>query len=84
MNSSVFDKDTILDLTVNIVPLVILGFFIVLYLILNPWGFDDILVSVISHGLMIFTFLNLLLLTYVAALFIERDEDEVLEKVDEH
>ncbi|WP_232701317.1 DUF6684 family protein [Halobacterium wangiae] len=74
MNSSVFDKDTLLDLTVNIVPLFILAFFIVGYLVVNPWGFDNPLLVVVSHGLMLFTFLALAVLTYVAAVKIEGGE----------
>lgn len=76
MNFTVFDKDTILDLTVNLVPLFILVFFIVAYLVVNPWGMEDILVTVISHGILIFTFLSLAALTYVAAVYIEGDEAE--------
>ena len=74
MNSGVFDKDTLLDLTVNLVPLFILAFFIVGYLVVNPWGTEDLLVAVISHGLMLFTFLGLTVLTYVAAVKIEGSE----------
>jgi hypothetical protein len=74
MNSGVFDKDTLLDLTVNVVPLGILAFFIVGYLVVNPFAGTDLLVSVISHGLMLFTFISLAILTYVAAVKIEGDE----------
>lgn len=74
MSSSVFDKDTLLDLTVNVVPLGILAFFIVGYLVVNPWGFENRLIIVVSHGLMLFTFLSLAVLTYVAAVKIEGGE----------
>ncbi|WP_232688208.1 DUF6684 family protein [Halobacterium zhouii] len=74
MNSNVFDKDTILDLTVNIIPLVILAFFAVVYFVVAPWGMDQILVAVIAHAILLFTFLSLAVLTYVAATYIERDE----------
>jgi len=74
MNSGVFDKDTLLDLTVNVVPLGILAFFIVGYLVVNPFAGTDLLVSVISHALMLFTFISLAILTYVAAVKIEGDE----------
>ena len=76
MNTGVFDKDTLLDLMVNIVPLGILAFFIVGYLFVNPWGTEDLLVAVISHGLMLFTFLSLTVLTYVAAVKIEGQGEE--------
>jgi hypothetical protein len=76
MNSSVFDKDTILDLTVNIVPLFILAFFAVAYLVVNPWGMEDLLIPVISHAILLFTFLSLAVLTYVAAVRIEGTENE--------
>jgi len=74
MNLSIFDKETMLDLTVNLVPLGILGFFIVGYLVVNPWGDLDLLTAVVAHALMLFTFLSLVVLTYVAAVKIEGSE----------
>ena len=80
MNTSVFDKDTMLDLTVNLVPLGILAFFIVGYLVVNPWGYENPLVAVISHGLMLFTFVSLAILTYVAAVKIEGEGEDDTEE----
>lgn len=74
MNTSVFDKDTLLDITVNVVPLGILAFFFVVFVVVNPWGMDDVLTSVVSLGLVAFTFLSLAVVTYFAAVRIETGE----------
>lgn len=74
MRSSVFDKDTLLDLTVNLIPLGIIAFFIVVFLFFNPWGTQNLLEYTISHLLMLFTFIGLAVLTYVAAVKIEGSE----------
>lgn len=76
MNLGIFDKDTMLDLTVNLVPLGILAFFIVGFLLVNPWGGLDLLTGVVAHALMLFTFLALAVLTYVAAVKIEGGEGD--------
>lgn len=74
MNFDIFDKDTMLDLTVNFVPLGILAFFIVGYVVVQPWSGGNLLEAVVAHLLMIFTFLALAVLTYVAAVKIEGGE----------
>lgn len=68
-----FTRDTLLDLTVNVVPLGIILFFIVLFLVVTPWGWDPFPVLV-SHGLLVIPFVSLALLTYVAGRVIQRDE----------
>ena len=74
MNLGVFDKDTILDLTVNIVPLAILGFFLVLFVALNPWGGGITLTRGLQFVLVGWMFVGLAILTYLAAVKIEGDE----------
>lgn len=74
MNLGIFDKDTMLDLTVNIVPLGILGFFIVGFLLFNPWSGMSLLEGVVAQLLMIVPFVALAILTYVAAVKIEGGE----------
>lgn len=75
MSSTVFDKDTLLDLTVNIVPLAILGFFFAAFIVVNPWGselgFERVLQFLITGSM----FVGLAILTYVAAVRIETDEE---------
>jgi hypothetical protein len=70
--------ETWLDLTVNLIPLGILAFMDVLFWVVNPWGWDPMLV-VISHFLTLFPFVLLALLTYVSGTIIQRDEGQVAE-----
>jgi len=63
----IFDRDTMLDLSVNIIPLAILAFFIVLFLVVTPgpFRFDSVL-STVQFAIMITTFVLLAVLTYYA------------------
>jgi hypothetical protein len=70
---SYIDRETILDVTVNVIPVGILVFFVGLFLIANPWGLDPFVLA-LAHGLILFPGLLLLLLTYVSARAISRDE----------
>lgn len=77
MSSSVFDKDTLLDLTVNIVPLGILAFFMAVFLITNPWETGNTLERVLQFVLVGWMFVGLAVLTYFSAKAIESgDGDE--------
>lgn len=38
MTHPVFNRETLLDALVNVVPLFIIGFFLVLFLAIDPWG----------------------------------------------
>jgi hypothetical protein len=75
MNLGIFDKDTMLDLTVNIVPLAILGFFFVLFVAMNPWGGGFTLDRGLQFVLVGWMFVGLAILTYLAAVKIEGGED---------
>lgn len=75
MSSTVFDKDTLLDLTVNIVPLAILGFFFAVFIVMNPWGAEFGLERVIQFLIVGSMFVGLAILTYVAAVRIEGGEE---------
>lgn len=72
-NESDIDRETLLDLTVNVIPIGILLFFVVLFAVVNPWEFDPYYFF-LMHGLTIFPLLMLLLVTYVSARVISRDE----------
>ncbi|WP_416839099.1 DUF6684 family protein [Haloferax sp. DFSO52] len=65
MVSKTFDKETILDLTVNMVPLVIILFFVVGYAVFNPFGFDS-LTTGLQYGIMVGSFVLLAVLTYIS------------------
>ncbi|WP_227376071.1 DUF6684 family protein [Haladaptatus halobius] len=70
MAERVFDRETILDLTVNIVPLGIMAFFLVLFVAARPWT-GSFFIDVIGWGLLVIPFVSLALLTYIAAIKIE-------------
>lgn len=65
MANRIFDKDTLLDLTVNIIPLFIILFFVVVFAVVNPWGFDP-LGSGLQYALLIAPFVALAVLTYLS------------------
>jgi hypothetical protein len=63
--TEIFDRETILDLVVNIIPLFIIFFFIVAFLLFNPFGIEP-LASGIQFGLLIAPFVLLAILTYIS------------------
>lgn len=65
MASKTFDKETMLDLTVNMVPLVIILFFVVGFTVFNPFGFES-LTSGLQYGIMVAAFVLLAVLTYLS------------------
>lgn len=66
MPHSIWNRETLLDITVNLVPIFILGFFVVLFFVWTPWEGEP-LIYVMSHVLTIFPLLLLTLITYLAA-----------------
>jgi len=70
-----FEKDTLLDLTVNVIPLGIIFFFIVAFAVVPSFGVDPVF-SGMQFALMISMFLLLAVLTYYAGKAIEGAEDE--------
>ena len=73
MSERTFDRETILDLAVNVIPLGIIVFFVVLFLAIRPWQ-GNLFVQAISMGLLVVPFVALALLTYVSGKVIARDE----------
>jgi len=65
MSTKVFDRDTLLDLTVNFIPLFIILFFIVGYVVYNPFGVDSV-ARILQYALLITPFVLLALLTYLS------------------
>jgi hypothetical protein len=63
--AEIFDRETLLDLVVNIIPLFIIFFFIVAFLVFNPFGFET-LPSGIQFGLLVAPFVLLAILTYIS------------------
>lgn len=76
MSTRVFDRETMLDLLVNVVPLAILLFFIGLFLMWNPFGYETSIYTYLQFGIVGVTFVALAYLTYVSGRAIASDEKE--------
>ena len=70
-----FEKDTLLDLTVNVIPLGILFFFIVAFAAFPAFGTDPVF-SGMQFALITSMFLLLAVLTYYAGKAVENAEKE--------
>lgn len=81
MAERVFDRETILDLAVNIIPLGIVLFFVLLFALQNPFGWDP-LVSSLQFGLLILAFVLLSVLTYISGKAIAGDEKRHEDEID--
>lgn len=73
MVERVINRDTLVDVTVNVVPLAVLLAFVVLFVAYDPWGWDPFPV-LLSIGLLVVPFATLAVVTYAAARAIARDE----------
>ncbi|QCS43208.1 DUF6684 family protein [Natrinema versiforme] len=73
MSRRAFDAEIGLDLTVNLIPFAIMAFFVAVFAVFNPWGFDP-LQSTIQFAILIVTMGTLAVATYVAARVIETDD----------
>ena len=71
--AATFDRDTLLDLLVNVIPLVIIGFFVVAFAVFDPFG-GDTLGRAIQVLLLVAPFLALAILTYLSGKAIAGDE----------
>jgi hypothetical protein len=76
MADEIFDRETLLDLTVNAIPLGILLFFIVLFLVLSPFKSAPAIV-VVQFAIMVTVFAALAALTYYAGKAISTAESEL-------
>ena len=74
-----FDRETLLDLVVNAIPLGIMLFFIAVFLLVNPFGSDPV-GTAIQITIVGVTFLALFVLTYVSGKAISESEKELEEK----
>ncbi len=71
-----FDRETLLDLTVNVIPLVIILFFVVLFVVISPFGFSAV-DTTIQFALLLGPFAALAILTYYAGKAISADEEKL-------
>ena len=69
MANSAFDRETLLDISVNLIPLGMILFFVVL-LITGSTYEPDLFIEVIALGLHVVPFVSLAILTYVAAQYL--------------
>ncbi len=76
MEKELFDRETLLDLTVNFIPLGILLVFIVLYLVFNPFGFGSV-ISTIQFAIIGAMFVALAALTYYSGAAVSRAENQM-------
>lgn len=63
MAEKVFDRETLLDLTVNVIPFVIMAFFFIVFIVYTPFGFDSV-ISSIQLAIVGVAAIGLLVLTY--------------------
>jgi len=76
MASSVFDRETMLDLLVNVIPLAILLFFIGVFAVANPFGGNPVY-TYLQFAIVGLTFVLLLILTYFSARAVATDERRI-------
>ena len=67
MPGQTWDKETLLDVLVNVVPLAVLVVFIGLFLLVAPWGVDFSAASLVQYGLIVSMIISLGYLTYITA-----------------
>jgi hypothetical protein len=68
-----FDRDTLLDLLVNVIPLAIMAFFVAAFALFDPFGGDS-LGRAIQMLLLAAPFVALAILTYISGKAIAGDE----------
>ncbi|MFC7177347.1 DUF6684 family protein [Halosegnis marinus] len=83
MSSRTFDRETLLDLVVNAIPLAMMAFFVVVFVAFNPFGSDPAN-QAIQLSIVVITFGALFVLTYYSGRAISRAESELEEEPEEH
>jgi hypothetical protein len=74
-----FEKETLLDLTVNVIPLAIILFFIAAFAVVPAFGFDPVFSSMM-FAIMGTMFVGLAILTYYTGKAIEGSEEQSTEE----
>lgn len=80
MSDRLFDRETMLDLSVNVIPLAILLFFVLLFAVVSPFPGDAVVV-VVQMSIVLVTGIALAILTYYSGKAITRDEREMDEYI---
>jgi archaellum biogenesis protein FlaJ (TadC family) len=73
MAEKVFDRETVLDLTVNFIPLGILLLFLVAYVVFTPFGFDSV-ITTLQLAIIAVAAIGLLALTYYSGMAVSKAE----------
>jgi len=80
MSDRIFDRDTLLDLSVNVIPIAILLCFVLLFAVVSPFPSDSV-VLVVQMAVMIVTGIALAILTYYSGKAVTRDERATTEYI---
>ena len=80
MSERTFDRETLLDLSVNVIPLGMLAFFVVVYAVVGSFP-DDPIVVVIQMSVILLTAGGLVMLTYYSGKAVAGAEEEMDEYV---
>lgn len=75
MGRYALNRETLLDVTVNIIPLFIILFYLVLFIVYDPYRWEPLIIGV-SLILLIIPFVLLALVTYIAGRTIEQEETQ--------
>lgn len=73
--TATFDRETLLDLLVNVIPLAIIAFFVLVFALFDPFGGSDSLGRAIQLILLLAPFLALAILTYISGKAVAGDEN---------
>jgi hypothetical protein len=73
MANKIFDRETLLDLTVNVIPLFIIAFFVIGFALFPTFG-TELLPTALQFGLLVVPFILLAILTYLSGKAIAGDE----------
>jgi hypothetical protein len=79
----VFTRERLLNVSVNVIPLFIIGFFVVLFLAYMPWGVDPVETTVML-GLHVVPLVTLAVVSYLAVKHVEVDEPTEAEVEQRH
>ena len=73
MAEKVFDRETVLDLTVNVIPLVLLAFFFLVFVFVNPFG-GGFVIMAIQLSIVGMMFVGLAAITYYSGAAVSKAE----------
>lgn len=85
MEEKIFDRETLLDLTVNVIPFAILAIFFAAFVIFTPFGFDSV-ISSIQLAIIGLSAVGLAVLTYYSGRAVskaEKEQEGAIEPVEE-